>query len=70
MGKFINIDERYGEQVEVTIADYRDLNPQGEFEQKVDYIREYTVFGPFITKVWKVVAVMDYEDKTEEVDDE
>jgi hypothetical protein len=31
--KFINISERYGEPVEVTISDYQDLNPTGIFEE-------------------------------------
>jgi hypothetical protein len=30
---YINIDERYGDAVEVTIDDYRELNPEGEFSQ-------------------------------------
>lgn len=30
-GSYINISERYGEQVPVTLEDYRELNPEGTF---------------------------------------
>lgn len=40
MSKYINIDERYGEQVETTIADYQELNPDGEFIEIHGEIRE------------------------------
>jgi len=40
--KFVNISERYGERVEVTIADYEELNPGGHFEIVGDEIREYS----------------------------
>lgn len=39
--KFVNISERYGDAVEVTIDDYRELNPEGEFVADSDEIREY-----------------------------
>ena len=38
---FINVSDRYGDQVEVTIKDYQELNPDGNFEVKGDEIREY-----------------------------
>lgn len=41
MTTFINISERYGEQVEVAIADYQELNPEGKFIEKHGQIREY-----------------------------
>jgi len=37
---FINIDERYGDAYPVTIADYQELNPSGEFEERYDGIYE------------------------------
>ena len=30
---YINIDERYGENVPVTIEDYKELDPEGEFKE-------------------------------------
>lgn len=47
MTTFINISERYGEQVEVTIADYQALNPNGCFEIVDNDIRELNVYGPY-----------------------
>ncbi len=38
--KFFNTSERYGDYVEVTISDYRELNPEGEFFQTSDGIFE------------------------------
>lgn len=37
---FINTSERYGNAELVTISDYRELNPDGEFEQRADGIYE------------------------------
>ena len=37
---YINTDERYGDAVAVTIDDYRELNPTGEFSQDADGIYE------------------------------
>ena len=34
---FVNCSERYGSQAEVTVDDYKQLNPQGRFE-KLDYV--------------------------------
>lgn len=31
--KLFNISDRYGDQVEATIEDYRELNPTGEFKE-------------------------------------
>lgn len=36
----MNVSERYGEHVAVSIADYRELNPDGEFSQDADGIYE------------------------------
>lgn len=41
MTTYINIDERYGETVPVTLADYQELNPDGKFEQRDDAIVEW-----------------------------
>lgn len=38
--KYINISERYGEQVEVTVSDYQALNPDGQFVEVDNEIRE------------------------------
>jgi|GEM_PF-3850871 len=38
--EFVNIEERYGDAVTVKIADYLDLNPDGEFTQDEDGIYE------------------------------
>ena len=35
MGKYVNQSERYGEQVEATVGDYKDLNPSGKFDETV-----------------------------------
>lgn len=35
MSKYINQSERYGEQVEATVSDYEDLNPNGKFVETV-----------------------------------
>ena len=40
MIEYVNISEKYGDQVKVTIADYKDLNPEGQFEIICDEIRE------------------------------
>lgn len=37
---FMNLDERYGDYLQVTIQDYSELNPDGDFEQKEDGIYE------------------------------
>lgn len=37
---YINIDERYGDAYPVTIADYRELNPDGNFNECADGIYE------------------------------
>ena len=46
-----NISERYGENVVVTVRDYMELNPDGQFEEHVDGIREYFEDGS-----WELVA--------------
>jgi hypothetical protein len=51
MATFINISERYGEAELVTLADYRELNPDGIFEEKPDQIIEQTGTG------FEVIAV-------------
>jgi len=51
---FINISERYGDEVEVTIEDYQDLNPEATFEIIGSEIREYDADGNFV----EVVAVV------------
>lgn len=35
MSKYINQSERYGEQVEATVSDYKELNPAGEFVETI-----------------------------------
>jgi len=40
MNGYINISEKYGEQVEATLSDYRELNPDGTFVQNDKEIRE------------------------------
>lgn len=47
MTTYINISERYGEQVEATIADYLALNPNGKFIETENEIRELNVYGPY-----------------------
>ncbi len=37
---YINISERYGDDVQVTINDYRKLNPDGNFTADADGIYE------------------------------
>jgi hypothetical protein len=37
---FMNINERYGNRELATISDYRELNPEGEFEQRANGIYE------------------------------
>jgi hypothetical protein len=48
---FNNISDRYGEGDAVTIADYQELNPTGNFEIVGDTIREYFEDG-----TWETVA--------------
>ncbi len=38
---FINIDDRYGPQEELTLEDYYWFNPEGDFRIVGDEIREY-----------------------------
>lgn len=40
MKTYTNIDERYGEQTQATIADYQELNPDGKFIEIHGEIRE------------------------------
>lgn len=37
MDRYINTDERYGEQEEATLEDYRELNPEGVFQEWSDW---------------------------------
>jgi hypothetical protein len=46
-----NGSERYGENVEVTIDDYRQLNPTGDFRQTAYGIYEYDADGKLIEQV-------------------
>lgn len=58
MTTFINISERYGEQVEVTMADYLELNPTGTFVQNDKSIREEMPNGDYeIVAEWQDTAV-------------
>lgn len=53
---YINIDERYGEQVEATLSDYLELNPEGKFVQTDDNIAEWlspTARAPIVIAVSK-----------------
>jgi len=45
---FVNQDERYGGPERATIADYRELNPAGHFEQHSNEIREYDDRGGYV----------------------
>lgn len=38
--KYMNISDKYGNEVEATIEDYRELNPDGNFEERYDGIYE------------------------------
>jgi len=40
MSKFMNTSDKYGDYIQVTIEDYRELNPDGNFEEKLDGIYE------------------------------
>lgn len=40
MAQYFNISERYGDYVVVTLADYQELNPDGNFEERADGIYE------------------------------
>ena len=57
MRKYINIDERYGEPVEVVVTDYEELNPEGEFVEVNGQIRELRHYPPYDTPIWTPVAV-------------
>jgi hypothetical protein len=37
---YINVSDRYGDAVAVTIGDYQELNPSGNFETRPDGIYE------------------------------
>ena len=37
---YMNISDKYGDNVEVTVEDYQELNPQGDFEERYDGIYE------------------------------
>lgn len=41
---FMNCSERYGDNCPVTIADYEELNPDGQFEIRTDEIRGDVVY--------------------------
>lgn len=51
MSIYINIDERYGDPVPVTLDDYKTLNPDGQFEQTENQIIETSpspLSGPIV----------------------
>jgi hypothetical protein len=50
---FTNISDRYGDAVEVTVEDYQELNPDGEFQETTDSIIEIFSDNP---GDWEVVA--------------
>jgi len=50
MKTFINISERYGADCEVTLFDYLELNPCGQFKNTNDGIYE------FISDRWEKIA--------------
>jgi hypothetical protein len=58
MKTYINICERYGEPVPVTIDDYRELNPTGQFVEVNDQIREYRIAKPYSVRIPECVAVL------------
>ena len=41
MTQFVNVSERYGNAEIATLADYWELNPEGQFEVRPDGIYEY-----------------------------
>lgn len=45
---FVNGDERYGDDVNVTVADYEQLNPEGDFRLVDGEIREYFENTPYL----------------------
>lgn len=51
-----NQSERYGEIVEVTIDNYRALNPSGDFRQTAYGIFEYDADGNMIEQVAVITA--------------
>lgn len=55
---YINIDERYGDRAECTIADYQRLNPTGYFFEVGDQIREYIDAKPYSVRIPRCVAVL------------
>jgi hypothetical protein len=52
---FINTSERYGDWELVTISDYRELDPDGDFEQRADGIYELVRVAPYHNE-WQRVA--------------
>jgi hypothetical protein len=54
---YVNVDERYGERVPVTIEDYRKLNPEGKFEEWNEQIKELLSYKPYDVPIWVVVAI-------------
>lgn len=55
--RHINVSERYGDQVEVTIEDYRELNPEGIFVER--YTGEIVEIFRDTPGDWEVVAQPD-----------
>jgi hypothetical protein len=48
MTRYINLSERYGGQEDVTLEDYRELNPEGKFEETTRKGRQVIIerYGP------------------------
>lgn len=66
MTTYTNIDERYGEQVEATIADYQALNPEGKFIEMDGEIRELMSDTP---GDYEIVAIATETIETQERND-
>jgi hypothetical protein len=54
---FVNQNERYGEQVESTIGDYRDLNPTGEFEIRQNNDGDFIIVEKLSNGEIEIVAI-------------
>jgi hypothetical protein len=63
---FINTDECYGDRELVTISDYLELNPEGEFEQRADGIYELVGDGYGHNKWHRIAEITAYPEDVED----
>jgi hypothetical protein len=63
----MNTSERYGNRELATISDYRELNPEGEFEQRADGIYEL-VRITYGHNEWQRIAVTEDEQARHDAD--